>query len=380
MRIIVATGLYPPEIGGPATFSALLEKELPERGFDVSVVPFRRVRKLPKIVRHAAYFFSIIKEARDADIVFALDPVSVGFPAACAALFLKKMFVIRVAGDYAWEQGVLRFGVQDSIDEFSFQKRSYPLPVFLLRRAELFAARHARIIIVPSEYLKKIVARWGISENRIFVIRNAFTPPESSEISESKSEARAALHIQGTVVMSAGRFVPWKGFEPLAEVVGELAAEFPDIRLYIIGDEPLYENILKMRIEKAGLADRVIYPGRLNRKELYRHIKTADVFVLNSTYEGLSHQLLEVAAIGTPRIATNIPGNKEVIEDGINGILVEPGIKSSLKAAIRNMLKNPDLAEELEVHARKNIDKFSIYDMITQYEKIFRRLKKRNDA
>src|SRR3989338_10337762 len=79
-RILIATGVSPPESGGPATYAKLLEERLPSLGFTVSVLPFRAVRHLPKIIRHAAYFWKCLRMARSADMVYALDTVSVGLP------------------------------------------------------------------------------------------------------------------------------------------------------------------------------------------------------------------------------------------------------------------------------------------------------------
>ncbi len=87
-KILIATGVYPPESGGPATYSKLLEQRLPALGFSVTVLPFRTVRHLPKFVRHFAYFLKCLNLARKADIVYSLDTVSVGLPAALAAKLL----------------------------------------------------------------------------------------------------------------------------------------------------------------------------------------------------------------------------------------------------------------------------------------------------
>ena len=62
---------------------------------------------------------------RNADIIFAQDPVSVGFPAACAAKILRKKFLLKIVGDYAWEQGMQRFGISDLIDEFQRKKYGF---------------------------------------------------------------------------------------------------------------------------------------------------------------------------------------------------------------------------------------------------------------
>ena len=85
MKLVIATPLYPPEIGGPATYSRLLEEGLPMKGIEVELVKFSEVRHLPKLIRHYVYYRQVLKAARRADAVLALDPVSVGLPAMKAA-------------------------------------------------------------------------------------------------------------------------------------------------------------------------------------------------------------------------------------------------------------------------------------------------------
>src|SRR3989338_1426308 len=137
MRILIATGIFPPDIGGPATYSSLLLEELPKRDVAVSVVTYGPAgvsRNIPKGLRHFLYFLVCV--FKPADIIFAQDPVSAGFPALLAARLTGRKFVVRVAGDYAWEQGVERFGVKDGID--NFQKKNYDSRTEFLRRVERF--------------------------------------------------------------------------------------------------------------------------------------------------------------------------------------------------------------------------------------------------
>src|SRR5882757_11201743 len=105
MKILLATPLYPPDSGGPSTYAKMLADELPKRGIEVTLLKFSEVRHLPPGVRHIAYFLKCISRARGVDAVYALDPVSVGVPASFAAKVLGKKFILRVPGDYAWEQG-----------------------------------------------------------------------------------------------------------------------------------------------------------------------------------------------------------------------------------------------------------------------------------
>ncbi len=166
MRIVIATPLYPPEIGGPATYAKLLEEGLPGKDIEVELVKFSEVRHLPKLIRHIAYYHRVLRAARNADVVFALDPVSVGLPAMKAAQKAGKPFVVKIVGDYAWEQGQQRFGVTENLDEFvkSEQKSFF---VRRLQKIQTYVAKNATRIIVPSEYLKGIVAAWGIPKEKI---------------------------------------------------------------------------------------------------------------------------------------------------------------------------------------------------------------------
>ena len=96
-----------------------------------------------------------------------------------------------------------------------------------------------------------------------------------------------------------------------------------------------------------GLAGRVHFLGNVPHEQIPLYIRSANVFVLNSEYEGLSHTLLEVLFLGTPIIASGVCGNPEVVEDGVNGLLVDPRDSSTLHAALARLLADPDLGDQL---------------------------------
>jgi glycosyltransferase involved in cell wall biosynthesis len=88
------------------------------------------------------------------------------------------------------------------------------------------------------------------------------------------------------------------------------------------------------------------------------YIRAADVFVLNSEYEGLSHTLLEVMNLGTPIVASAVCGNPEVIEDGVNGLLVDPRRPETLRAAVERLLADPALAQRFAAAGLARRDTF----------------------
>ena len=366
MKVLIATGIYPPDIGGPATYSKLLSEELPKRGIEIEVLSFGEVRRLPKIVRHFAYFLKVLKRSRRADIIFAQDPASVGFPAALAAKILRKKFVLKIVGDYAWEQGMQRFGVKDLLDDFVGKK--YNWKIGLLRKIQKFVSAAAFLIITPSKYLKKIVEKWKIDGNKIKVIYNAFEVPE---LNTAKEEARRrpsvirALSERDFAIVSAGRLVPWKGFKKLIEIMPEILKEIPSAKLFIIGSGPEREA-LETIVANHGLRNNVVLLGRLPREELLLWLRAGDVFALNTGYEGFSHQLLEAMAAGIPVVTTDVGGNPEMITDGESGFLVGYNNGEELKRAIFEIHGNPEKKDRIIRNAKRKAREFGKERMLCE--------------
>ena len=356
MKLVIATPLYPPEIGGPATYTKLLEEGLPPRGVGVTLVKFSEVRHLPKIVRHFAYFFRARRALKSADILLALDPVSVGLPACLAALSCKKPFVVKIVGDYAWEQGRQRFGVTVSLDEFIKTKR-VPFFVWLLRRVETGVARRARGVIVPSKYLREVIVAWGISPQKIHIIYNA--APIPAEVGTVPSTVEA---LPRPLVVSIGRLVPWKNIESVIDAVAMLRVDGIFASLGVVGDGPERARLATSASE--ALTNAYIFTGLLSHSDASAVLRSADVFVLNSTYEGLSHILIEALSLGVPIVATRAGGNAEVVTDEENGILVPVGDVQALARALARVLTDKAPAARLRRAAEQPHNRFSTDAML----------------
>jgi glycosyltransferase involved in cell wall biosynthesis len=360
-KILIATGLFPPQDGGPATYSKLLLDKLPSHGFEVKVKNFGDVLFLPKIVRHLVYFFQVFFAALFADTVYSQDPVSVGFPALIASHLAGKRFFLKIVGDYAWEQGSQRSGVTDLLDDFSTKHDEYSFFVRMLKRIQTFVANHAEKVIVPSQYLKKIVSNWGVDINKIHVIYNAFNPPV---INETKEELRNKFGYEGSVIISPGRLVPWKGFKTLIGLMPYIIKDKPDTVLYILGEGPDRETLLE-ESKKNKVENNVHFLGRVSHKEALERIKASDIFVLNTSYEGFSHLILESMAIGTPVITTKAGGNPEIIQSGVNGIMVDYDDVEAINRAIKSILEDRHLSSTLGINSKKTVTSFTEEKMIT---------------
>lgn len=362
IKILIATGIFPPQVGGPATYSKLLLETLSNHGFEVRVLNFGSLLGFTKGIRHGVYFLKVFFAGFWADIVYAQDPVSVGLPAYIASVILRKKFFLKIVGDYAWEQGIQRYGVTDLLDTFSLEHKKYSVFVRMLKRTQLFVANGAHKVIVPSEYLKKIVSNWGVDQEKITVIYNAFNEPR---VLQTKEELRKKLNFTGPVIISAGRLVPWKGFDTVISLMTEVIRHAPSTTLIIVGEGPM-KNDLEVEAEKTQDRKSIVFTGKMNQPSLFEYIKAADLFVLNTSYEGFSHQILEVLALGTPIITTAVGGNVEIIKNEENGILVPYNDREKLLHAIISLLSDTDKASRLAENGKGKVKEFSEERMLSQ--------------
>lgn len=356
LKIVLAAPLYPPEIGGPATHAVLIEHALPKRGLAIDTVPYISVRGYPKVLRHLVYAVKLWRRARDADLIYTLDPVSVGLPAYLASRLAKKPYVLRVGGDYAWEQGVQRFNVTTTLDEY-LKEGSPSLGVYMLAAVQAFVARRASRVIAPSKYLASVVAKWGVPSERIVV---AYSAPEPLP-AISRTEARKELGVREDVflIASAARLVPWKGYESLIDAVALLRAKVASATLMVAGDGPERERLIAHAKER-GVEGAVRFLGRLPREKVAGLIAAADCFALNTRYEGLSHQLLEAFALEAPVVTTAAGGNSELVTDGESGLIVPFNGTEELKSALLRLAEDPSLRMRLKEGGRNELQRFDL--------------------
>ncbi|MFZ2803651.1 MAG: glycosyltransferase family 4 protein [Patescibacteria group bacterium] len=316
MKILLATGIYPPESGGPATYTSGLFVSLKARGHEVDVLAYgdaslkedhvtRVSRAGGAVVRYIRYAWQAFRLAPQADIVYAQGPVSEGFPATVGALLAGKPLMMKVVGDYAWEMAQQR-GEEKLLDEFLDTRHAGVIGFY--EWAERWTSRSARHVVVPSRYLATVVKRWGVPAPRISTIINAVEPLPSVGL---RSDERQTLGVADKVlVLTAVRAVPWKGVAGLIEWWKELPSSHV---LVVAGDGPELDH-WKKRAEEYGVSDRVRFLGRIDRMTLARWYEAADVFVLDSGYEGYPHVVAEAASRGVPCLVSDRGGNPETRE------------------------------------------------------------------
>jgi len=366
MRIFVASGIFHPEPGGPATYLYRLLPELQARGHTVRVLtfgdgpvtgypyPLRRIPRRALPLRWADYARVAWGEMRQADVTFVNN---LGLPLVGGAGVPR---VLKVVGDLAWERAVNKGWIAPTEDIDTFQTKRYPWRVRLLQAQRAREVRRADRVIVPSRYLRDMVVGWGAPPERVQVIYNAL-PPNAMSASLSQSEARATLGVgPEPLLLTVARLVPWKGIDHLIRALPAV----PEARLLVAGEGP-DEARLRALAAAAAVSDRVTFLGAVPRERLALYFRAADYTVLYSGYEGLSHVLLESLAAGTPVIASDRGGNPELVAHGVNGLLVPYPQPDALAEALRQAFGG-EMRAHLAAHTGDGLDRFAWETLVAQ--------------
>lgn len=368
MRILITSPVFPPDLGGPAVYVPSVGRFLASRGHQVRVIafcsdpkptgyPFEVVSILPAsmLVRYVRAFFAVLKHAPEFDVVYVNEHLALLH--VFAARLRGKPVMMRMMVDGAWEISHRKGWIGgDTIDEF--QTKTYGWRVALMRRLQKRWWGRARRIIACSNYLRGIaVSRYGVSGDKVQLIYNAYNGPAPDSVRETQSEARKKLALapKPRYLLTICRLMVWKRVDGIIRALKELPA---DVELLVVGDGDMLDAWKRVAWE-LGLAERVHFLGNRPYKDIPLLIRAADIFVLNSTYEGLSHTLLEVCALGTPAVATDIGGNPEVIESGVNGLLVPPNDASALAPAIGRLLADKELQQRFREESLRRMDRFA---------------------
>lgn len=379
MKILVTTDIFPPDIGGPATFVPTLATGLVQRGHGVTVVTWSRLarhaddegyafrlERVPRCgsraLRLGRLLPCLIAHAHRADVIFVNGLL---FAAGLVNLATRRPMVAKIVSDLAWEYAQ-EHGVADDLDTFAH--RRYGVSVEWRRRLRTVVLRRLDGVVVPSGYLAGLVSSWGVEPERVHVIPNAVTPCGGPPRPRGPAGGRRRL-------VTVGRLVVLKNVEGIIEVLPGL----PDLELVIIGDGP-ERACLEARARALGCNHRVIFAGTLPAAEVSVRLQEADVFVLNSLHEGLPHVVLEAFAAGLPVVATAVGGTPELVQDGESGLLVPPGAVARLREAIRTVLDDAALRERLVREGRAVLARHSLPGMIDATETLLARVSGRQPA
>jgi glycosyltransferase involved in cell wall biosynthesis len=350
VNLLVVSGIWPPDPGGPASHAPALAVFLRERGHAVEVVttadraPEPRdysvtwvSRGLPPGVRHAAVVRQVARHARRSDVVYATSMVR---RAALGSSVARRPLVVKLVSDEVFERQQREGRFAGTLDEF---QRVSGARVRFLRSTRNRALRSARRVLCPSSYLRDVALGWGLDPERLSVLPN---PAPVVPALPSRDALRDELELSGPTLAFAGRLGPQKSLDVALEAVAEL----PDVTLVVAGDGP-DRGALERRARELGVDGRARFLGSVPRDGVLRLFRAADASVLSSSWENLPHTVLEALAVGSPVIATSVGGVPEVVRDGENGLLVPVRDPHALAEAIRRFFADDDLRSRLAAAA-----------------------------
>jgi glycosyltransferase involved in cell wall biosynthesis len=375
MKIILATPIYPPEIGGPATYTKELAERLKDR-HEVTIVAYASTsekipgtrlitvdkrRALP--LRLLKFFWVLYKAAKDTDAIYVQNAVAAGLPAVLVGTLRRVPVVLKFVGDEAWERATQLHQTKKPLEEFLAAPEG-SWYIRLVMTLQGFVLRNVQVVTTPSAYLTEAI------------IRTYRIPRERTIVNYNAAEKTEMLPFTGTVtphqIVATARLTTWKGIDGILRAVALLCEKFPDITFLIAGDGP-EEETLKKLARDLRLGAHVQFLGRISRAETWHIRKTSQVYVLNSTYEGLPHTALTTFAAEIPMVATNIPGTNEAVYDGESGLLVPAGNHEALASAVERLFTDEELAKKVVMGGKKILaEKFSWEAHLTALETILK--------
>ncbi|QDU64994.1 glycosyltransferase family 4 protein [Engelhardtia mirabilis] len=365
MRVLITSPVFPPDLGGPAVYVPSLGRFLVERGHEVKVVAFcaddhptgfpfevTAIPRGPLPIRYLKAFFAVLREAKGQDVVYVQEHLALLH--VLAAKLRGVPCVIRIMVDGAWEISH-RKGWIDGDDINVFETKEYDWRVKLTRRLQRLWWSWTRNLICCSDFLRGIcVERYGVPGEKAILIYNALHGLDPAAVTETSVEARTQLGLdpERRYLLTICRLMVWKGVDGIIRALEGLPE---DVDLLVAGDGDMQAAWTALAAER-GLGQRVHFLGNVPHAKIPLYIRASDVFVLNSEYEGLSHTLIEVTTLGTPAVCTGVCGNPEVVEHGVNGLLVPPKDDRALRDALARMLGDAALRERF---ARAGIERSS---------------------
>jgi teichuronic acid biosynthesis glycosyltransferase TuaC len=341
---LLASGAVSARVVAPIPYSAN-SRIVPAEYRGLGIVPYREERRgiaivhprfavIPKIGMTVAPFLlylgarkavaSLMREGFSFDLIDAHYFYPDGVAAAMLARALKKPLIITARGT--------------DINLIP----QYRLPRAMIR----WAASEAGGIITVCAALRDALEALHVPAGKIRVLRNGVDLALFSPL--DKAAARAALGLEGRVLLSVGHLIERKAHD----LVIRALASLPGMRLVIAGDGPLAGE-LRGLASSLGVADRVRFAGSIAQRDLAKYYSSADLLVLASSREGWANVLLEAMACGTPVVASNVWGTPEVVAAPEAGLLLDARTPEAIARAVTSLLARPPSREAVRAYAER---------------------------
>ncbi len=219
-----------------------------------------------------------------------------------------------------------------------------------LRRMEILTCRLATHVTVLCRGLAEDLVGRGLAKEKITLAGNGV---DVGAHRPSPAGARSNRFVVGY----AGTLLPYEGLDLLLAGIARLVPRHAGLRVLLVGDGPA-RAALQEQVRRLGLEGVVVFAGRVPHDEMARHYEAIDLFVLPRRRSRLTDLVtplkpLEIMAHGKPLLAGDCGGHRELVEDGVNGVLFPAGDTGALTARIESMMLDPEGRERLGQQARE---------------------------
>jgi len=345
-EITILSGVFPPDLGGPAKFALEFSHFCVTQSVKTSVISLTNLksdyqeknqinvwkvsRALPILIRITKTSWLIRKKLKSDSSLIANG---LFLELLIASVGLNRRFVTKVPGDIVWERARTKGATNLSI--IDFQKSKLSSGQKIQRWLYSTVLRKSEFVVVPSQELANLCMGWGVDQGKIRYIPNSVDTKMFSSLANEKKYD----------VISVCRLVPWKGLDEILETAAKL-----DFSLAIVGTGPDYEKLVRL---SHSLGARVDFLGDVEQYRLPGLLSSARYFVLNSTFEATSYALIEAMSCNLVPLANEETGSSEVISHMVDGILLNKSTGLTLKRALVALESDSQLYSQLANAARE---------------------------
>lgn len=296
---------------------------------------------LKKYVKHLSFIFksfmkidSTVRKNKGKKIVL----IGFNFMSGMVVSSISKLRGIPCVVRYGYDWATWKEGLIDST---------------VAKIAQRISIKFSDMMITTTPSIKKKMVDRGKDPAQIFVVPNHVDITTFKSIRKQKVRRELGIGEKEKMVLFIGRFEKQKNIKNILKV----GAEIPEIKIYLAGNG-------SQRDEMEGLArslnieDRTYFLGKVPQETLVKYINACDVFFFPTLYEGHPRALVEVMACRTPIVSSKVEGNQDVIEDGVNGLLVNPYDIYEMKEKLNKLLEDRKLANKLALRAESDSRKY----------------------
>lgn len=391
-RLIIATSVYPPEVGGPGVYFASLKEEMEKGGWTVEIVVrpgfwdlLRRINTPPQTPPLKGG-----DKEKNIPIILAHATPKILLPVFFARMFKRFKLVIRIGGDFFWERaveegrffGILREFYQNGNIQLWKTSRLIPFArriTFILMK---FLLRRANAVVFTTSFLRDIyVPLFGLKHEKVYTVTHPLPNYESKPTTHDSYKSRRGVGIPISLdknfeasglsaisykLLYAGRFLKLKNLEMLLEVFAEALKKHPGLKLTMAGGGP-QEHKMRNVCQILDLANYVTFKKPMDHVTILAEIAGSDLVILPSLSDVSPNVLMDALATGTPILATKENGCREIIGDA--GVWFDPMSSDDFTAKLEQTLVPGEL-EKLREKMRNHPYKKTWAEAAEEYERI----------